>query len=59
MAALRWLIPALFVVAGLLFAAYTATGNPRWRRLGLRTLLAALLCAFGFFAVLATINLTG
>lgn len=59
MAALRWLIPALFVVAGLLFAAYMATGNPRWRRLGLRTLLAALLCAFGFFAVLATINLTG
>lgn len=54
----RWLIPTLFVVAGLLFVAFMFTGNPRYRQLGLRVLLTSLIAAFGFFAVLITINLS-
>ena len=27
----RWLIPVLFVVAGVLFAAFMVTGNPRYK----------------------------
>jgi len=54
----RWLIPALFAVAGVLFAAFMLTGNPRYKRLGMRVLLTSLLAAFGFFAVLIAINLT-
>jgi len=53
----RLLIPALFVVAGLLFVAYMVTGNPGYKRLGLRVLVASLIAAFAFFAVLITINL--
>ncbi len=53
----RLLIPALFVVAGLLFVAYMFTGNPGYKRLGLRVLVASLIAAFAFFAVLITINL--
>lgn len=54
----RWLIPVLFVVAGVLFAAFMFTGNPRYKRLGMRVLLGSLLAAFGFFAVLIAINLS-
>jgi len=54
----RWLIPTLFLVAGLLFAAFMFTGNPRYRQMGLRMLLTSLLAAFGFFAVLIAINLS-
>ncbi len=54
----RWLIPTLFVVAGLLFAAFMFTDNPRYKQLGMRVLLTSLLAAFGFFAVLIAINLS-
>jgi len=54
----RWLIPTLFLVAGLLFAAFMFTGNPRYKRLGLRVLLTSLFTAFAFFAVLIAINLS-
>ncbi len=54
----RWLIPTLFVVAGMLFAAFLLTGNPRYKQLGLRVLLTSLFAAFGFFAVLIAINLS-
>jgi hypothetical protein len=54
----RWLIPVLFVVAGVLFAAFMLTGNPRYKLLGMRVLVGALLAAFGFFAVLIAINLS-
>ncbi len=54
----RWLIPTLFVVAGLLFTAFMLTGNPRYKQLGMRVLLTSLFAAFGFFAVLIAINLT-
>ena len=53
----RWLIPTLFVIAGVLFAAFMFTGNPRYRQLGMRVLLTSLVAAFGFFAVLIAINL--
>jgi hypothetical protein len=53
----RWLIPVLFVLAGVLFAAYMVTGNPNYKRQGLRVLVASLVATFGFFAILITINL--
>jgi uncharacterized membrane protein YdcZ (DUF606 family) len=53
----RWLIPTLFVVAGVLFAAYILTGNPGYKRMGVRVLVTSLIAAFAFFAVLITINL--
>ena len=53
----RWLIPALFVAAGVLFVLFLFTGNPRYKRWGLRVLAASLVSAFGFFAVLTAINL--
>jgi hypothetical protein len=34
------------------------TGNPRYKRLGMRVLVGSLLAAFGFFAVLIAINLS-
>ncbi|MEO8542497.1 MAG: hypothetical protein ABJA49_17045 [Betaproteobacteria bacterium] len=54
----RWLIPTLFAVAGVLFGAFMVTGNPRYRKFGMRVLLTSLLAAFGFFAVLIAINLS-
>jgi hypothetical protein len=54
----RWLIPVLFVIAGVFFAAFMLTGNPRYKLLGIRVLVGALLAAFGFFAVLIAINLS-
>jgi len=53
----RWLIPVLFVLAGVLFAAYMFSGNPSYKRLGLRVLVATLIAAFAFFAMLIAINL--
>lgn len=53
----RFLIPTLFVLAGVLFALFMFTGNPGYKRLGLQVLTVSLICAFGFFAVLIAINL--
>ena len=53
----RWIIPTLFVVAGVLFAFFIFTGDPRYKRLGLRVLIATLAAAFAFFAVLFAIHL--
>ena len=53
----RWLIPSLFIVAGVLFAFYMFTGNPRYKRVGLWVLKTSLVAAFGFFAILIAINL--
>lgn len=54
----RWMIPTLFVVAGVLFVAFMFTGNPRYKRFGLGVLAVSLVSAFAFFAILITINLT-
>ncbi len=54
----RWMIPTLFVVAGVLFVLFVVTGDPRYKRSGLWVLKGTLAAALFFFAVLITINLT-
>lgn len=49
----RWAILLLLLGAGVCFAFYAGTGQPRYRRWGLVTLKWTLLAALGFFAVLA------
>lgn len=47
------LIVGLLLVGGILcFAAFVATGNPRWRRLGLTVVKWTVLAGLGFAAVL-------
>lgn len=48
----RWLILLLLLVAGVCFAYYAATGQPRFRMVGWVVLKWTLLAALGFFAVL-------
>lgn len=52
MLAFRWAILLLLLAAGVLFAFYAATGEPRYKRFGLVILKWTLIAAFGFFAVL-------
>jgi bacteriorhodopsin len=53
----RWMIPALFVIAGILFVAFMFTGDPRYKRVGLWVLTLSLVVAFAFFGILIAINL--
>ncbi|NDY92292.1 hypothetical protein [Ideonella livida] len=47
------LLIGLLLVAGILcFAAYIATGQPRWRRLGMVIIKWTVLAGLGFAAVL-------
>lgn len=48
----RWAILLLLLAAGVSFAFYAGTGQPRFKRFGLVILKWTLLAAFGFFAVL-------
>ena len=48
----RWLLLILLLVAGVCFAYYASTGQPRYRRLGWLILKWTMLAALGFFAVL-------
>ena len=48
----RWAILFLLLAAGVSFAFYAGTGQPRFKRFGLVILKWTLLAAFGFFAVL-------
>ena len=48
----RALVMLLLLVAGVCFAFYAATGNPRYKRLGWVVLKWTLLAAAGFFALL-------
>ena len=48
----RWAILLLLLAAGVSFAFYATTGQPRYKRFGLVVLKWTLLAAFGFFAVL-------
>lgn len=48
----RWAIMLLLLAAGVSFAFYAGTGNPRYKRFGLVVLKWTLLAALGFFAVL-------
>ena len=48
----RWLILLLLLAAVVSFSFYAGTGQPRYRKFGLRVLKWTLIAAFGFFAVL-------
>ena len=48
----RWAIMLLLIAAGVSFAFYAGTGQPRFKQIGLVTLKWTLLAAFGFFGVL-------
>lgn len=48
----RWAFMLLLVAAGVCFAFYAGTGQPRYKRWGLVILKWTLLAAFGFFAIL-------
>ncbi|MFT3779420.1 MAG: hypothetical protein QM772_14300 [Ottowia sp.] len=48
----RWLLLILLLVAGVCFAYYAATGQPRYKRVGWIILKWTILAALGFFAVL-------
>lgn len=52
MAIFRIAILLLLVAAGISFALFALTSNPRYKRTGLRILLGTLIAAFIFFAVL-------
>lgn len=48
----RWLILLLLLGAGVSFAFFAATGQPRYKLYGLVIMKWTLIAAFGFFAVL-------
>ncbi len=48
----RWLILMLLLAAVVSFSFFIATGQPRFKRYGLKILKWTLIAAFGFFAVL-------
>ena len=52
MAVFRIVIFLLLAAAGVSFALFALTSNPRYKRAGLRILLGTLIAAFIFFAVL-------
>lgn len=49
----RWILMLLLLAAGVSFAFYAGTGQPKYRRFGLVVLKWTLLAALGFFLVLA------
>ena len=48
----RWAIMLLLLAAGVCFAFYAGTGQPKFKRVGLVILKWTLLAALGFFLVL-------
>jgi hypothetical protein len=48
----RWIIMLLLLAAGVSFAFYAGTGDPKYKRFGLVVLKWTLLAALGFFLVL-------
>jgi hypothetical protein len=48
----RWLIMLLLLAAGVSFAFYAGTGQPKYKRFGLLVLKWTLFAALGFFLVL-------
>lgn len=48
----RWAIFLLLLAAIASFMFYAATGQPRYKRIGIVVLKWTLIAAFGFFAVL-------
>ena len=54
----RWLILLLLLAAVVSFSFFIATGQPRFKRYGLKILKWTLIAAFGFFAVLIMERIT-
>jgi hypothetical protein len=48
----RWLVLFLLLAAGVSFAVFVATGQVKYKAVGLKILKWTLIAAFGFFAVL-------
>jgi hypothetical protein len=48
----RWILMLLLLAAGVSFAFYAGTGQPKYKRFGLVVLKWTLLAALGFFLVL-------
>jgi hypothetical protein len=48
----RWIAMLLLLAAGVSFAFYAGTGQPKYKRFGLVVLKWTLLAALGFFGVL-------
>jgi hypothetical protein len=48
----RWIVMVLLVAAGISFALYAGTGQPKYKKFGLAVLKWTLITAFGFFLVL-------
>jgi hypothetical protein len=49
----RWVLMLLLLAAGVSFAFYAGTGQPKYKKFGLVVLKWTLLAALGFFLVLA------
>jgi hypothetical protein len=56
MAVFRFLMLLLLVASAVSFVLYAVTGQVRYRKIGLRTLLTAIGAGFFFFAVLIAEN---
>jgi hypothetical protein len=56
MAVFRALMLLLLVASGISFVLYAVTGQARYRKIGLRTLVTAIVAGFVFFAVLIAEN---
>ena len=48
----RWVVMVLLLAAGVSFAFYAGTGQPKYKRFGLVVLKWTAIAAFGFFLVL-------
>ncbi len=48
----RWVMLMLLLASGVCFALYASTGQVRFKRYGLITLMWTLIAAFAFFGVL-------
>ena len=48
----RWVMLLLLVASAVCFALYAGTGQERFKKWGMRTLVTTLAAAFVFFAVL-------
>ena len=48
----RWVVMLLLLAAGVNFAFYAGTGNPRYKRVGLIILKWTLIAAVAFFGML-------
>ncbi|TWO72115.1 hypothetical protein FN976_05200 [Caenimonas sedimenti] len=48
----RWIVMLLLLAAGVSFAFYAGTGQPKYKKFGLIVLKWTLIAAFGFLLVL-------